>query len=123
MPAKKAPPAGEILDPFGPTSPAVQTTVPPKVDQQALIAKLTQLQKDAQAADRERATAEAQLAQAKKDQKEIDDQLKALGVDPEKAEEALAQLERDLAAQTEQAEAVLAAERQVYQQILTASRG
>lgn len=108
-------PETETFDPSAPLA-------PPAVNAQELVARLSKLQKDAQAADRERATAEARLEQAHKDLATIDAQLKAMNVDPETAEEALTQLEQQLATLTTQFEQQVAAERTAYATILAATQ-
>lgn len=94
----------------------------PDVNTQDLVARLSKLQNAVAAADRERATAEARLDQAKKDLAAIDEQLKKLNVDPETAEEALKQLETELATLTAQFEQQVAAERKSYAEILAATQ-
>jgi septal ring factor EnvC (AmiA/AmiB activator) len=125
--AKKPPPIPatgvEEPSPFAATAAAPKSAAPAPVDSAALVAKLTQLTKDVQAADRERATADAQLAQARKDLAEIDGHLKAMGVEkPEQAHEALTRLEQELATLTAQFDTALTAERAVYQQIAAAAQ-
>ena len=114
-------PAAPLEEPNPFAATAKPAAAPAPVDSAALVTKLTQLTKDVQAADRERATADAQLAQARKDLAEIDGHLKAMGVDkPEQAAEALAKLEQELAKLASQFETALVAERAVYQQIAAA---
>lgn len=130
--AKKPPPlpatgagALEEPNPFAATTPAAAKPAASAapIDSAALVAKLTQLTKDVQTADRERAAADAQLAQARKDLNEIDGHLKAMGVDkPEEAAAALTRLEQELATLTTQLETALTAERAVYQQIAAAAQ-
>jgi len=62
-----------------------------------LTAKLQGIKDKAQQADRERAAAEARLAEAQKRLKEIDEQIKVHGVKPEEAEAHVAALEVQLA--------------------------
>ena len=104
----------------GVTFGAAAAPAAPPVDAQQLMARLTQLQRDVQAADRERAAAEAGVAQAQKDLREIDEQLKALKVNPDTAAEALTQLEQQLAADVAKLEQQVAEERKHYQQIAAA---
>jgi len=61
-----------------------------------LTAKLQGIKDKAQQADRERAAAEARLAEAQKRLKEIDEQIKVHGVKPEEAEAHVAALEVQL---------------------------
>lgn len=114
MATKKQPAAEPTESPFAPSG-------PPPVNTAQLVERLAQLQKDVAAADRERATADTLLGQAKKDLAEIDAQLKQLGVDPAKADEALTQLEQELATLTTQFEQQVAEERAAYQKIVAAA--
>lgn len=116
--AATATPIADDVNPFGPPP----TPAPPPVNAQELVSRLTQLQRDVAAADRERAVAETTLAQAQKEKEETDAHLRAMGVDPDKAEEALAALEQNLATLTAQFEASVARERTVYQQIAAAAQ-
>lgn len=119
MPKKPAAtPIADDANPFGPAP----TPAPPPVNAQELVIRLTQLQRDVAAADRERAVAETTLAQAKRDKEETDAHLRTMGVDPDKAEEALAALEQELATLTAQFEASVVRERTVYQQIAAAAQ-
>ena len=104
-------------NPFG-----LATESTPAVNAQELTARLAKLQQAVQAADRERATAEARHEQAKKDLAAIDEQLKALNVDPATAEEALKQLELELATLVAQFEEQVATERKGYAEILAATQ-
>jgi septal ring factor EnvC (AmiA/AmiB activator) len=134
MAARKnpAPAAGPLLpgstiddevSPFSgaPTTPAPAAPVLTPVDAAKLVARLQQLQRDVQAADRERAAADAQLTQARKDLKEIDDHLTSMSVNPDTAAEALLTLEQELAALTEQIEQAVTSEREVYKTIAAAA--
>ena len=125
-PAAEAPPVAATVDdevsPFsGAPIAAAASPLPPPVDTTKLVARLQQLAKDVQAADRERATAEAQLTQARKDLKEIDDHLTSMNVNPDTADAALATLEQELAALAAQIEQAVTAEREVYKQIAAAA--
>ncbi len=74
---------------------------------QALKEKLAQ-------ADRERAAAEARVAEAQKRLKEVNDQILALGFKPEEAEAKLQQLEANLAKDLTALDAALEKELAAY---------
>lgn len=110
-------------EPLNPFDPDPSTPAPaPAVNAQELVTRLAKLQQNAQLADRERAAAEARLEAAQKDLATIDEQLRKLGVEPETAEDALKQLEQELATLTAQYEQQVEAERRSYQDILAAAQ-
>jgi len=77
-------------------------------------AQLQALKDKAAQADRERAAAEARVAEAKKRLKEIDDQILALGVKPEEAAAEVTKLEAELATDIAALDTALDAELAAY---------
>lgn len=77
-------------------------------------ARLMHLKDKIAQADRERAAAEARVAEAQKRLKEIDDQIAALGVKPDEAEKTVVALEAKLTKDIAEIEVALAKELDAY---------
>lgn len=84
--------------------------------------RLIKLRQDVSHAQRLRAEAEGNLSVAKTKLTEIDNGLKKLGLDPEKADVELAALERQLDKTVTELQAAVTAEINKYNEILTASK-
>jgi DNA repair exonuclease SbcCD ATPase subunit len=87
-----------------------------------MIDRFTALRQKIAETDRTRAQAEAAVAMAKQRLTEIDEQIKALGVDPAKAEAELETLRAHLQKELAAIDTALAAETAAYQQVLQAAR-
>lgn len=87
-----------------------------------LHVQLTGLRQRAAEADQLRARAEATHDMAVKRLAEVDGQIRAMGIDPEQAEEELRKLEQQLTEQMAALDAALVDEVAAYQQILRAGQ-
>ena len=84
--------------------------------------QIVKLRADVATAQRLRAEAEGTLAAAKAQLKEIDDGLRKLGLDPEKADVELAALERQLATTTDELQQRVSAEIAQYNEVLATAK-
>lgn len=87
-----------------------------------LTTRLATLRQKVTEADHQRVQAETFHSMAQKRLAEVDAQIRAQGVEPEKAEEVLAKMEADLATQLDAVEKALAVETAAYEQILKAGQ-
>lgn len=84
--------------------------------------RLTTLQQQIQAADRQRAQAEAQSQLAKQQLAEVDAKIRALGIEPDDAETELANLDHRIQEDVQAIELALQQETAAYQAILRAGK-
>ncbi len=97
-------------------------TTPTPSTSDDLTTRITDLRQRMTAADHQRVQAETFHSMAQKRLAEVDAQIRAQGVEPEKAEEVLAKMEADLAKQLDAVEQALVAETAAYAQILKAGQ-
>lgn len=87
-----------------------------------VLEELAALKAEAQRAQTLRATAEANRAVVQRRLEEIDGQLKSMGIDPENAEQELADIEASLAVKVAALRAAVAAEAAACEAVISATR-